>query len=1202
MSKPRRTSYAVTSAELPVLKTLGLAEVDPEEVFELQRKEGAGAFGRVFRACYKSDRTRLAALKVIPVALEAGERGEDIESVRREIQFLRECDHPNVVAFHGAYYKDGALWVAMEHCAGGSVGDIRRVRALSEREISVIMRGALRGLAYLHSRRKIHRDVKGGNILLTDSGQVKIADFGVSAQLRDTLSRRGSFVGTPYWMSPELIQDSDYDFKADIWSLGITAIELADQKPPLFDEHPMRVLIQIPRNPPPQVAHPEKWSTAFLDFLRFCLRKDPAERPTAVECMKHEFIRREEHVERVFASGEEDEVTTLPHSAVKSTNESNKAPKEANKKDAISAPTPLTIEQELEDEIAEEISDEMADRAMSEVSVSSESDAEDGEASTELLGETFEFRDIPVQSSVSPSPSRGSPTPKLNVSASDDLLNLSVDDSFADLPPLSQVEHKHGQVQTRTTSQSSNTTSLRQPPTEFKLLPSSAKSPVSRGCASRDSSTRFIKMTNASGGALTSSSFTADSASKKPPRPSSPPVALHPKAMLSPSASPPVKSSWLSVSSSQDDPLASIDTITNARVNRLLSSFSSTSSPSLAAAMSAYNNQYAADTPNRSGRKQSFNWRSVEAALPSANSSANASFHDDPASTRSSGKIFVGDPFRASHDVCVKYNSIHAQYEGAPQSPEWVALHQQFGIALSYMRCRASTSQSSSPEDQVPALLRMLRRELVRHGGLRCKYIYRVSPIQEEVQRAKAAINRGSFEPAQISDPHVYASLVKLWLRELPQLLLDTLDIQDLTAVTKLVGTTTSKEEDHDGLHLVTPGNIDFVDVQITRTLGKLGVRENAVFQWLLEHMLEVNAHRSSNQMTTQALATVVAPNLFSSSKMMRSQQNAGDLMRQLVLFLRVLLSWRRANLGSSPTAATFLLEQEEKNVAAAFSSSAETPISTGKSSMLQQRVRQSLTRIVKGSEFGPESDNDAVENVSLETVLRNRVDRLWSELEKSEVTTVETNRQEHVLRCVFSEFQQSMLHLIAHYSKRSEECTWANNYINKLNENRQPEMKIPVSLEKMKNWVAAALTFDAFCRLLDREQNTQEKLERLQARFGGKGIRRDNNQLSATTSNFMVTQNFFSHLTRVHQQQIKADVASVGVNAQSNQSEDKCASTTENLLLNGAIHVTSSSNHTGNDLGASSRLHRNIAKLGEHQPAVGNLLVLLGDCSQTDF
>ncbi|POM62701.1 STE/STE20/MST protein Kinase [Phytophthora palmivora] len=1170
MSKPRRASYAVTSAELPVLKTLGLAEVDPEEVFELQRKEGAGAFGRVFRACYKSDRTRLAALKVIPVALEAGERGEDIESVRREIQFLRECDHPNVVAFHGAYYKDGALWVAMEHCAGGSVGDVRRVRPLSEREISVIMRGALRGLAYLHSRRKIHRDVKGGNILLTDSGQVKIADFGVSAQLRDTLSRRGSFVGTPYWMSPELIQDSDYDFKADIWSLGITAIELADQKPPLFDEHPMRVLIQIPRNPPPQVAHPEKWSAAFLDFLRFCLRKDPAERPTAVECMKHEFIRREEHVERVFATGEKDEMTALSTSK---------------------------IEQELEDEIAEEISDEIAERALSEASASSQSDSEDeGEASTGLLGETFEFRaQSPVQGAASPSNSGSKPS-QLNPSANDDLLNLSTDDSFADLPALSQVSNKTSQGQTRTISQNAqNTSSLRQPPTEFKLLPSSAKSPVIRGIASRESSARFAKVNEtsrtSSGSALNSLSFASNTHSKKPPRPSSPATALHPKASLSPPVTPSVKSSWLSVSPSQDDPLASIDTVTSARVNRLLSSFSSTSSPSLAAAMRAYNDQYAADTPNRSSTRQNFNWRSVEAALPSANSTMNASYRGDTTSNHASGKIFVGDPFRASHDVCVKYNSIHAQYEGAPKSPEWVALHQQFGIALSYMRCRASTPQSSSPEDQVPALLRMLRRELIRHGGLRCKYIYRVSPIQEEVQRSKAAINRGSFEPAQVSDPHVYASLVKLWLRELPELLLDALDVQDLSAVTKLVGTATSNEEDYDGLHLVTPGNIDLVDAQITQTLGKLGQRENAVFQWLLEHMIEVNAHRSSNQMTAQALATVVAPNLFSCSGMARmSQQNAGDLMRQLVLFIRVMLSWRRASMGSSPTTMTFLLEQEEKNVAAAFSSSVEVP-NKEKVSMLQQRVRQSLTKIVKGSEVGPESDSDTVENVSLEAILRSRVDRLWSELENSEVTTVETNRQEHVLRRVFSEFQQSMLQLITRYSKRSEECLWANDLINKLIENQQPEMKIPVSLEGMKCWIGAALTFEAFCRLLDREQTIQDKVERLQARLGGKVVR-------AGTSDFMFTQKVFSHLTRVHQLQINGDK---NFAAQSNVN-DKCASKTENLLLNGAVHLANRGVRTGNDRGVSSKLHRNVAKLGERQPAVGNLLALFGDCSQNNF
>ncbi|ETP05365.1 STE/STE20/MST protein kinase [Phytophthora nicotianae CJ01A1] len=1114
MSKSRRASYAVTSAELPVLKTLGLEEVDPEEVFELQRKEGAGAFGRVFRACYKKDRTRLAALKVIPVALEAGERGEDIESVRREIQFLRECDHPNVVAFHGAYYKDGALWVAMEHCAGGSVGDIRRVRSLSEREISIIMRGALNGLAYLHSRRKIHRDVKGGNILLTDSGQVKIADFGVSAQLRDTLSRRGSFVGTPYWMSPELIQDSDYDFKADIWSLGITAIELADQKPPLFDEHPMRVLIQIPRNPPPLVAHPEKWSAAFLDFLRFCLRKDPAERPTAVECMQHEFIRREAHIERVFARAERDKEGVHIETSL-----------------AVAAPaTSASIEKELEDEIAEEISD----------ASSSLSDAEE-EASTGLLGETFEFRE-----SQAPSPLTGTSdapiTAKLQLNASasaDDLLSLSTDE----LPALSQKDKL---------KQDQSTASIRQPATEFKLLPSSAKSPVKHG-NTRDSSVRFVKLNDSrtsSDVSLNSLSISSDTPAKNPSRT---PTSLRPKASSSPPTSPSVKSSWLSVAS-QDDPLASIDTVTNARVNRLLSSFStSTSSPSLAAAMRAYNDQYTIDSPKRNSRRQSFNWRS-EAALGSTNREE---------STRSSGKIFVGDPFRASHDVCVKYNSIQAQYEGAPMSAEWAALHQQFGISLAHMRCR----QGTDTEDQVPALIRMLRRELVRHGGLQCKYIYRVSPVQDELQRAKAAINRGSFEPAQLSDPHVYASLLKLWLRELPVLLLDVLDVQDLASITKLVNT--GKLDDDDDLHLFTTGNIDLVDAQITRTLVKLGSRENAVFQWLLEHMLEVNSHRSVNHMTTQALATVMAPNVFSCAGMARStQENAGNLMKQIVLFLRVLLSWRRANLGSSSTASTYLLEQEEKNVAAAFSPKKETP-HNGKVSTLQQKVRQSLTKFVKSPENSPESDF-----VSLETALRSRVDQLWSDLEKSEVTIAETKRQENILRRVFSEFQECILQLIARYSKKSEECKWANEFIERLKENKQLETTMPASLERMKEWVSAALTFEAFCRLLDREQTTQEKLEKLQTRLG---VSIRDNQFGS------ISRSVFNHLSRVHDQQLNTH--------QSNQSGDTGVDKT---LLNGAVRLAARS---GTD--ASSKLHRTVAKLGERQPAIGNLLALLGDCSQ---
>ncbi|GMF34057.1 unnamed protein product [Phytophthora lilii] len=1227
MAKPRRASYAVTSAELPVLKTLGLEEVDPEDVFELQRKEGAGAFGRVFRACYKVDRSRLAALKVIPVALEAGERGEDIESVRREIQFLRECDHPNVVAFHGAYYKDGALWVAMEHCAGGSVGDVRRVRALSESEISVIMRGALRGLAYLHSRRKIHRDVKGGNILLTDSGQVKIADFGVSAQLRDTLSRRGSFVGTPYWMSPELIQDSDYDFKADIWSLGITAIELADQKPPLFDEHPMRVLIQIPRNPPPQVAHPEKWSAAFLDFLRFCLRKDPAERPSALECMQHAFIRREAHVERVFARGERGEGITEDEKHASPSEVDVKAPHEIKQADgtevshpvvlpdmkktnAISGPTvtTTTIEQELEEEISEEIGN--ADAALSEASGSSQSGEEDdAEASTGLLGETFEFKESGVQSppvGATATPLAAKP-PLLNASA-DDILNLSADEPVTQLPVLGQVENKlldDQEAVSRLTGQQlqspPGTSSFRQPPTEFKLLPSSAKSPVIRGNAGRDSSTRFVKMNDtsrtSSGGDLNSLSIASGTQAKKPPRPSSPAVALRPKVSLSPPISPSISSSWLSVSSHQNDPLASIDTVTDARVNRLLSSFSNTtSSQSLAAAMRAYNDQYTVDTPGRNTTRQSFNWRSVEAALPSASTAVSPSTRDESNSTRASGKIFVGDPFRASHDVCVKYNSIQAQYEGVPMAAEWAALHQQFGIALSHMRCRSSTaSQGSNTEDRVPALLRMLRRELVRHGGLRSKYIYRVSPVQEEVQRAKAAINRGSFDSAQIGDPHVYASLLKLWLRELPALLLDALDVQDLSAVTKLIMTSTSTRfvEDEDGLHLVTPANIDIVDNQITRTLQKLGSRENAVFQWLLEHMLEVNAYKASNQMTTQALATVMAPNLYSCTGLARSsQENAGNLMREVVTFLRVLLSWRRTSLGSSRTLPTFLLEQEEKNVVAAFSASAETPISKGQASVLQERVRESLTKIGKSSQ--PDSKN--LQKVSLEAVLRNCVHRLWADLENSEVTSVDTTRQENVLRHVFCEFQQSFLQLVAQYSKRNSERVWANDMLTKTKQGEQPEKLIPASLGKVKDWVGAALTFEDFCRLLDREQTTQDKLERLQAKYGGAGAHRSNNidNQHCATSYASISK----CLSRVHQYQQEAQSSLGDKSTQSNQTEESKISKADSLLLDGAVRLATlpTKSKRTSDAGASSKLHRNIAILGERQPAVGNMLALLGD------
>jgi hypothetical protein len=230
--------------------------------------------------------SELVAIKIIPV--EA-----DYSEVQHEIDILRQCDSDDIVKYLGSYFNDGDLWIVMEYCEGSSLNDLMAVRGggLTEDQIACVCAGTLRGLSYLHSQRKIHRDVKAGNILLTGQGAVKLADFGVSAQISSTMSRRHTVIGTPFWMAPEVIQETSYDHKADIWSLGITAIELAEARPPHSDVHPLRAIFVIPTRPPPTLADTERWSASFREFVALCLVKNPEERADTAELMRHPFIR-----------------------------------------------------------------------------------------------------------------------------------------------------------------------------------------------------------------------------------------------------------------------------------------------------------------------------------------------------------------------------------------------------------------------------------------------------------------------------------------------------------------------------------------------------------------------------------------------------------------------------------------------------------------------------------------------------------------------------------------------------------------------------------------------------------------------------------------------------------------------------------------------------------------------------------------------
>jgi serine/threonine protein kinase len=291
------------------IQKLFQAYQDKSHELEVLNLIGEGSFGAV----YKATHTSTGAVVAVKVIANASSSKSEEEKIKGEIDILSRCDSPYIVGYFECFIKPpsrklGEMWIVMEYCAGGSMTDMIEANAgfsMPEDCIRAVCASIVLGLEYLHGMANVcHRDIKCGNVLLTSDGNVKLADFGVSAELSNTLNKRKTVVGSPYWMAPEVIRESHYDGRADVWSLGITTIEMAEGAPPHANLHPLRAIFLIPNKPAPTLADPDNWSPEMLDFVRVCCQKDSSQRSDSAQLASHPFVRQDVMALRAMHEGE----------------------------------------------------------------------------------------------------------------------------------------------------------------------------------------------------------------------------------------------------------------------------------------------------------------------------------------------------------------------------------------------------------------------------------------------------------------------------------------------------------------------------------------------------------------------------------------------------------------------------------------------------------------------------------------------------------------------------------------------------------------------------------------------------------------------------------------------------------------------------------------------------------------------------------